>query len=154
MCVLRIQLSRYLHAHVSCMITMLYMHSVPCIKSLHCTCNGISHIYEEFFAVSVHLLFSEFNQTQSFSQQMFPESSKIERWSRKGKYLRFSLLRQKYLYSFKRTSQQFCVLDAYYVCSIHLQGSYWAIDSNPPEDPLPTRNKMKRRLSEMVRWTI
>ncbi len=43
----------------------------------------------------------------------------------------------------------FCVLSAhwYFFC---LQGSYWAIDTNPKEDALPTRPKKRPRSGERV----
>lgn len=43
-----------------------------------------------------------------------------------------------------------CVLPAYDRSFFCLQGSYWAIDTNPKEDALPTRPKKRPRSGERV----
>lgn len=43
----------------------------------------------------------------------------------------------------------FCVLSAHRIF-FYVQGSYWAIDTNPKEDALPTRPKKRPRSGERV----
>lgn len=45
--------------------------------------------------------------------------------------------------------KKFCVLSAHRIF-FYVQGSYWAIDTNPKEDALPTRPKKRPRSGERV----